>query len=89
MPSIYDFEAESISGQPVSLAQYRGKAMLVVNTASACGFTPQFAGLEKLHQAYGPQVSDPLYVLLGPERGYVPFYGEYPGEVAAGKRPLG
>ena len=55
MPSIYDFEAESISGKPVPLAQYRGKAMLIVNTASACGFTPQFAGLEKLHQEYGPQ----------------------------------
>ncbi len=55
MPSIYDFEAESISGQPVPLAQYKGKAMLIVNTASACGFTPQFAGLEKLHQEYGPQ----------------------------------
>ena len=55
MPSIYDFEAESISGKPVPLAQYKGKAMLIVNTASACGFTPQFAGLEKLHQEYGPR----------------------------------
>ena len=55
MPSIYDFEAESISGQPVPLAQYKGKAMLIVNTASACGFTPQFAGLEKLHKEYGPR----------------------------------
>ena len=53
MPSIYEFEAESISGQPVPLAQYRGKAMLIVNTASACGFTPQFAGLEELHKTYG------------------------------------
>ena len=55
MSTIYDFEALSIDGQPVSLEQYRGQAMLIVNTASACGFTPQFAGLEKLHQAYGPQ----------------------------------
>jgi glutathione peroxidase len=55
MPSIYDFEAESISGKPVPLAQYKGQALLIVNTASACGFTPQFAGLEKLHQEYGPQ----------------------------------
>jgi len=55
MPSIYDFEAESISGKPVALSQYKGKALLIVNTASACGFTPQFAGLEKLHQEYGPQ----------------------------------
>ena len=55
MPSIYDFEAESINGKPVALSQYRGRVLLIVNTASACGFTPQFAGLEKLHQAYGPQ----------------------------------
>ncbi|MEW6478707.1 MAG: glutathione peroxidase [Pseudomonadota bacterium] len=53
MSTIYDFEALSIDGQPVSLEQYRGQAMLIVNTASACGFTPQFAGLEKLHQTYG------------------------------------
>ena len=55
MPSIYDFEAQSISGKPVSLAQYKGRALLIVNTASACGFTPQFAGLEQLHQTYGPR----------------------------------
>jgi glutathione peroxidase len=53
MPSIHDFEALSIDGKPVSLAQFEGKAMLIVNTASACGFTPQFGGLEKLHKAYG------------------------------------
>jgi glutathione peroxidase len=53
MPSLYDFEAQSIDGQPVSLEQYRGKPLLIVNTASACGFTPQLGGLEKLHQTYG------------------------------------
>ena len=53
MSTIYDFEALSIDGQPVSIEQFRGQAMLIVNTASACGFTPQFAGLEKLHQTYG------------------------------------
>jgi len=53
MSSIYDFEARSIDGQPVSLAQFKGKPLLIVNTASACGFTPQFGGLEKLHQTYG------------------------------------
>ena len=51
--SIYDFEAQSIDGRPVALAQYRGKPLLIVNTASACGFTPQFGGLERLHQTYG------------------------------------
>ncbi len=53
--TIYDFEARSIDGHAVALANYRQKVMLIVNTASACGFTPQFGGLEKLHQAYGAQ----------------------------------
>lgn len=53
MPSVYDFEALSIDGQTVPLSRYRGQALLIVNTASACGFTPQFAGLEKLHETYG------------------------------------
>ena len=53
MSSIYDFEAQQISGEPVPLAQFRGKPLLIVNTASACGFTPQFAGLEELHRDYG------------------------------------
>ena len=55
MPSVYDFEALSITGQPVPLSHYKGQVMLIVNTASACGFTPQFAGLEELHKAYGPR----------------------------------
>ena len=50
-----DFEAVGIDGQNVALSQYTGQVMLIVNTASACGFTPQFAGLEKLHQQYGAQ----------------------------------
>jgi glutathione peroxidase len=52
MASIYDFEAQQIGGQTVALSQFRGKPMLIVNTASACGFTPQFAGLEELHKRY-------------------------------------
>ena len=55
MTTVYDFEALSIDGKPVALKKFKGKAMLIVNTASACGFTPQFAGLEKLHEAYGNQ----------------------------------
>ncbi|HXD07095.1 MAG TPA: glutathione peroxidase [Burkholderiaceae bacterium] len=53
MSSVYDFEATSITGQPVALSQYRGKPMLIVNTASECGFTPQFAGLESLWKEFG------------------------------------
>jgi len=53
MSSVYDFEAEQINGQTVALSQFKGQVMLIVNTASACGFTPQFGGLEKLHQTYG------------------------------------
>ncbi len=55
MSTVYDFEALQIDGKSVPLRQYKGKAMLIVNTASACGFTPQFAGLEALHKTYGKQ----------------------------------
>ena len=53
MRTVYDFEARQINGQDMALSQFRGKVMLIVNTASQCGFTPQFGGLEELHQAYG------------------------------------
>ena len=59
--SIYDFEAVSIEGKPAQLATQRGKVMLIVNTASACGFTPQFAGLETLWKTY----RDRGFVVLG------------------------
>lgn len=52
MTTVYDFDALAIDGKSVPLNQYRGKPMLIVNTASACGFTPQFAGLEELHKTY-------------------------------------
>ena len=53
--SVYDFSALSITGQPVKLADHRGQVLLIVNTASACGFTPQFAGLEALWKDYAGQ----------------------------------
>ena len=55
MTTVYDFEAQSINGKPVALKQFEGKVLLIVNTASACGFTPQFGGLEKLHESYADQ----------------------------------
>ena len=55
MSTVYDFEALQINGKSVALSQFKGKVMLIVNTASACGFTPQFAGLEDLHESYGSQ----------------------------------
>jgi glutathione peroxidase len=61
MPTVYDFEALQIDGQPVALSQFKGRVLLIVNTASACGFTPQFAGLEALHKSYG----DKGLVVLG------------------------
>lgn len=51
--SVYDFDAVDIRGKKVPLSRFKGKVMLIVNTASACGFTPQFAGLETLHEQYG------------------------------------
>jgi glutathione peroxidase len=61
MSSIYDFEAQQINGQSVSLSGFKGKALLIVNTASKCGFTPQFGGLEELHKTY----ADKGLVVLG------------------------
>ena len=59
--TIDDFHAQSITGKDVALSQYKGCVLLIVNTASKCGFTPQFGGLEALHKTYG----DKGLVVLG------------------------
>jgi glutathione peroxidase len=55
MASIYDFSATSLAGEDTPLKRFEGKVLLIVNTASACGFTPQYKGLEALQQSFGPR----------------------------------
>jgi glutathione peroxidase len=52
MAAIYDFSAQSLSGKDVPLKRFEGQVLLIVNTASACGFTPQYKGLQELHKTY-------------------------------------
>jgi glutathione peroxidase len=53
--NVFDFQATSLDGKPVDLGQYRGKVLLIVNTASKCGFTPQYQGLETLYRELHPR----------------------------------
>lgn len=55
MTTLHDFTATSLAGTETDLSQFKGKAVLVVNTASKCGFTPQYEGLEKLYEEYEDQ----------------------------------
>jgi glutathione peroxidase len=55
MSAIYDFTANSLAGEPVPLKRFEGQVLLIVNTASACGFTPQYKGLQELHQRLSPR----------------------------------
>ena len=54
--SIYDFQMTSLEGEAIDFSRYKGKCLLIVNTASKCGYTPQYADLEKLHDDYGDKV---------------------------------
>jgi glutathione peroxidase len=55
MSGVYDFTAKSLAGEDVPLKRFEGQVLLIVNTASACGFTPQYNGLETLYQEFGPR----------------------------------
>jgi glutathione peroxidase len=55
MAGVYDFSATSLAGKDIPLQRYQGQVLLIVNTASACGFTPQYKGLQALQQALGPR----------------------------------
>ena len=54
--SLYDFKVNSLDGKAIDFSQYKGKTLLIVNTASECGNTPQYADLQKLHETYGDKV---------------------------------
>ena len=71
--TVYDFSADTITGEPQSLSQYKGQVLLIVNTASKCGFTKQYAGLQELYEQY----KDRGLVVLGfPANN---FMGQEPG----------
>jgi glutathione peroxidase len=74
--SIYDFSARSLTGQPADLAATKGKVLLIVNTASKCGFTPQYDGLEKIYEKYRDQGFEVLGFPCNQ------FGGQEPGESA-------
>jgi glutathione peroxidase len=75
MDTLYDLNVKDAKGNDVALSDYRGKVLLVVNTATGCGFTPQYAGLQKLYETYG---KDGFEILDFPCN---QFLGQAPGEM--------
>ena len=63
--SIYQFAADDIKGQPTMMSEFKNKVLLIVNTASKCGFTPQYEGLEKLYKKYKDQGLEIIGFLFG------------------------
>lgn len=55
--TIYDFKIQSLDGKEIDFAQYKGKTLLIVNTASECGYTPQYADLQELHEKFGSKIT--------------------------------
>jgi glutathione peroxidase len=55
--SLYDFKIHSLDGKLIDFSQYKGKTLLIVNTASECGFTPKYEDLQKLHETYGDKIT--------------------------------
>jgi glutathione peroxidase len=76
MASIYDFSANTLAGKELPLKQFEGQVLLIVNTASACGFTPQYKGLEALQKTYGARG----FLVLGFPCNQ--FGGQEPGDAA-------
>src|SRR5690349_10810417 len=74
-PSVYDFKINAIDGQEIDFSKYKGKTLLIVNTASKCGYTPQYTELQKLHDQFGSKVT----VLGFPANN---FGGQEPGTAA-------
>jgi glutathione peroxidase len=81
MTALTDFTARTLDGEEKSLADYKGQVVLVVNTASKCGFTPQYKGLQELHEAYGDKglqiVGFPCNQFGGQEPGQADEIGEF------------
>ena len=57
MTDLYDFKINALDGKSVDFAQYKGKTLLIVNTASECGYTPQYADLQELHEKFGDKIT--------------------------------